>query len=242
VTAAAGDCATWRDSIAAHALGALEPAEAAAVDRHLAACPDCGLEFRRLAVLPPLLDLVGDATAPQERPPASLEEAVLDNIARHQRAARAAGAGRTRLHGPWRRRPVAIGLGGAAVGAAAAVAALIGPGLGGDGPLGYRLTPSALAPGASADARLTPEATGTSVRLRVRGMPRIGRDAVYELRFSRAGEGISAGTFRVGPEGGADVRMTTAADLGEYRVMRVILVRPEAGRVHRGAVLLTGRL
>ncbi|MDQ1660939.1 MAG: hypothetical protein QOJ68_919 [Blastococcus sp.] len=45
-------------AVGAYALGALEPAERADVERHLGECPSCAAEAAEFAALPPLLDLV----------------------------------------------------------------------------------------------------------------------------------------------------------------------------------------
>jgi anti-sigma factor RsiW len=45
-------------AVGAYALGALEPAERAAVERHLRTCPSCAADAAEFAALPPLLALV----------------------------------------------------------------------------------------------------------------------------------------------------------------------------------------
>ncbi|GAA4999122.1 zf-HC2 domain-containing protein [Actinopolymorpha pittospori] len=51
-------CGEVRDSLGAYALGALEPAEAAAVRDHLAGCPECQAAQAELAGIPDLLGLL----------------------------------------------------------------------------------------------------------------------------------------------------------------------------------------
>lgn len=51
-------CGDVRDSLGAYALGALEPAEAAAVRDHLAGCPECSAAHAELAGIPDLLGLL----------------------------------------------------------------------------------------------------------------------------------------------------------------------------------------
>jgi hypothetical protein len=227
-------CAPWEASIAAFVLGALEPAESAALERHLAGCAVCEAERRRLAVIPPLLDLAGEGGEASPKPPAGLEDALVARLAERPAPATARPAGRR-----WRRAvPV---LGGVLTGAAIA-AAVVSVWPASVSALSYPLVPTAVAPGARAEARLTPTTAGTSVRLRVHGLPQTGPDRAYELRFQRPGDAMTAGTFRVGPGGSADVQMTTAAGLGEYRLMRVVLVPRGAGPGAPGVVVLTGRL
>ena len=51
----AGDCAQVRHELGVYVLGAIEPAERAQVDQHLAVCPRCREELAGLAGLPGLL-------------------------------------------------------------------------------------------------------------------------------------------------------------------------------------------
>ena len=73
-------CDHVRPDIGAYVLGALEPAEEAAVREHLATCAECAAEHARLAGLPRLLALA--APMAEAGPPApAVEERVLDAIA-----------------------------------------------------------------------------------------------------------------------------------------------------------------
>src|SRR5207249_662361 len=70
-----------REDLAALALGAFEPEEAATVRAHVEGCPACREELDRLAALPALLDLVPGLAAEGVAPaPAALEDAVLARI------------------------------------------------------------------------------------------------------------------------------------------------------------------
>jgi anti-sigma-K factor RskA len=57
----------WSDELAAYALGALEPGEAAELERHLAGCEDCRTE---LAWLRPAVQALPEAVERVEAPPA----------------------------------------------------------------------------------------------------------------------------------------------------------------------------
>jgi hypothetical protein len=212
-------CEHVRHDLGGYVLGALEPAEEAAVREHLASCSRCAAEHARLAELPELLALAdglhaGDATAP----PAALEERLLDIVARD----RAAPARRRHARRPW--------LAGAAALAAVALAALVVVLGGGDDaqPAGYevRMRPVG-ASAASGRVRLEAVASGTTVHLWVRDLPR-DPGAVYEVQCEAPGWTASAGTFRVDTRGRAYVILTTAARRGEYDAIRV--VRRERGR------------
>ena len=240
------DCRDCSDLVGGYVLGALEPAEADAVRRHVETCADCAREHERLRALPAALDAAGSADAPPERPPAALEEAVLDRFAREQggpppRIRRPAAA--VRRLGRFFRRPLRAALAGAAVGAVAAAiaAALI---VTSDPPetrsYGAVLAGTPASPDAHAYAELEPVASGTRVHLEVEGLPR-DTAAVYELWCVKGDGGkVSAGTFRVDRQGRADVRLTTALRLSEYQ--RLSVERRAAGGTKGGDRVLAGGL
>jgi hypothetical protein len=216
-------------------LHALEPEEAEAVRRHLAACAVCAAEHGQMMGIPALLDVAGADEVPSEEPPSALEEAVLDGFAReHPGGAasepqRSGGGSRPRwgrLKAAFRplSRPLPAALAGAVAAAAITAALLVLP-RGAEGPTGeqYRasLAGSPAAPGATASADLRVLSGGTRVRLRVRGL-RGNPGAVYELWCLREdGAKVSAGTFRTDGSGTADVSLTTAAVPGEYHRLSV---------------------
>jgi Putative zinc-finger len=73
------DCAEARLSLGVYVLGAIDPAERAMVDSHLAGCRDCRDELAGLAGIPALLSRVGAeeafALAESDGPPAGLAAA-----------------------------------------------------------------------------------------------------------------------------------------------------------------------
>jgi hypothetical protein len=229
-------CAECRAHIGGYVLDALEPHEADAVRNHLAECRECAAEHARLADVPALLAAVGaEEETAAERPPAALEEAVLDRFAREHRAAGAAASDerarqrRRGLRGSGLLRPLRRPLPAAAAGAltaaavAAALVAFVGSGDKGEHgkTYGARLTGSAVEPKAHAYAKLETSTSGTRVRMHVEGL-RGNPDDIYELWCVRDnGTKISAGTFRVDPRGEATVNLTTAAVPGEYHRMSV---------------------
>ena len=80
-----------REDVAAYALGALEPDEAAELERHLAGCERCRRDLRWLA---PAVSTLGESVERLE-PPASLRSELMDDGARGGGAAESA-AGRDR--------------------------------------------------------------------------------------------------------------------------------------------------
>jgi Putative zinc-finger len=92
------DCAETRVSLGVYVLGAIDPAERALVDAHLATCRDCRDELAGLASLPALLARVTPAELDRieadggrpadEEPPAQLIGTVLDLAAARRRRSR----------------------------------------------------------------------------------------------------------------------------------------------------------
>jgi hypothetical protein len=211
--------------LGAYVLGALEPGEEERIRAHLADCAECAAAHAELDGLPQLLDLAVVAGAGEEDPlPPAIEERVLDRFARERRPRRP-----RRPRRFWRPR-IALGTGGALVGAAAAVALLLGA-------FGFRAAPSAhygltLRPmgttpvSATALVGLRSVENGTRVVLRVRDLPTRPGD-VYEVLCSNARWTASAGTFRVDAQGNAYVVLTTAAKRGAYD--RIVVVRRSSG-------------
>ena len=76
-------------AVGAYALGALDPAERADVERHLRECPACAAEAGEFAAIPPLLALVPpeDLDAEPIQPSAGLFERVAAAAAAEQRTA-----------------------------------------------------------------------------------------------------------------------------------------------------------
>jgi hypothetical protein len=230
-------CAECRELIGGYVLDALDADEMTAVRVHLADCPGCAAEHASLAEIPVLLDLAGSTETAAEHPPAQLEEAVLDRFAREHatRPARRPRRSRLRTLAQPLRRPLPAALAGAL--ASAAVAAAIALTVGGSGTaqpgagemFKASLTGAPVVPSATAVARLQTASSGTRVWLRVNGLKGRPED-LYQLWCVRDdGSKISAGTFRVDASGRADVRLTTAAAVGDYNRLSVErMARPPA--------------
>jgi anti-sigma factor RsiW len=208
-------CDDCRELLGGYVLDALEPDETDAVRAHLAACPACLREHAGLARLPALLEAAGPAEVAPAKPPPSLEDVVVEGFARERRPV-------PRRRHRWLARPIPVAV--AAAAAAVLITLVVSNGLdGGSPPHTYSalLRASAAAPGARAYARLASVPSGTRVQLDVSGVrPEPG--AVYQLWcLEDGGMRVSAGTFRVNDAGRANVRLTTAARLGEYHRLSV---------------------
>lgn len=182
-----------RDDLTAYALGALDPAERRELDAHLPGCERCEGELRRLA---PAVGVLAESVE-QRRPPPELR-ARLMSVVREEAAAaeprRAPGRGRGRSRegrfglGGLLLRPAA-GLAAVAILAAGAGGYLIAKD-GGDGtepaePASYELSSERL-PGAGG----TLVVEGANATMRVHGMPRLERGAVYQVWVAK-GEAVS---------------------------------------------------
>ena len=253
-------CDTCRELLGGYVLDALEPAERELVRRHLEKCARCAREHAELASIPALLDVADSADAVPPRPPARLEEAVLDRFARESRGAPRTVRERPQTRSRHRRRWLAPAAAAVAVALAALVSVVVltdrddGGGSGRAGaedagwlrsvrPMGYRvaLTGTGPLPGAVADVRLYPGDSGTGVHLMASGLDPRRYD--YELWCVRDdGWKVSAGTFRADADGNAEVRLTTAAKPSEYDSL-AIQARPAGrGANARGPRVLAGRL
>jgi hypothetical protein len=234
-------CAECRTLLGGYVLHALEPDEAESVRRHIATCSACASEHGQLMGIPALLDAAGAEETITEKPPAALEEAVLDRFAREHPGGTGGRADdsprpptrvrsgwlRGAVHGASRRlsRPLPAAFAGALAAAAVVAALLVLPGGADRAGTGedYQasLAGSPAAPGATASADLRVLSAGTRVSLRVRGLHGT-PGTVYELWCLRDdGAKVSAGTFRTDGSGRADVSLTTAAVPSEYHRLSV---------------------
>jgi predicted anti-sigma-YlaC factor YlaD len=80
-------CRAFRELLGVYVVGAIEPAERAAVDAHLSGCYECREEFASLAVLPALLHRVPaeevermTAAAPETAGPGDPSPEILDSL------------------------------------------------------------------------------------------------------------------------------------------------------------------
>jgi anti-sigma-K factor RskA len=162
----------FQGSAAAYALGALEEHEVAPFEEHLANCPQCRDELAAMREAVGSLALA----APPASPPAVLKDRVMADVRVE------AGAKRTRtprrVTGPaWLSPGVAIG----AVAAVAALVLVLVLSTGG-GSSGRTFVGVAYAPGASASVRKS----SNSAQLRVSGLPAPPAGRIYQVWLKRA--------------------------------------------------------
>jgi hypothetical protein len=231
-----GRCASHGELVGGYVLGGLEPSEMEAMRRHVAGCPTCGPEVRRMSTLPGLLDTAhpGDVPPPAASP--EVEEAILDRFAReHRRAA----ARPRRRH----RRAIFAALAAACVAGIVLVVALLSEGDEAE-TSAYataRLTPLDSGSTARATAWVDAVPAGTSVSLGARGLD--GGGAVYQVWCVRPnGEWVSGGTFRSSAGGNAEAKLTAAVKPGDYHVIVITKGARSAERNAHGRPVLRGEL
>ena len=212
------DCREIRQSLGVYVLGAIEPAERAQVDAHLADCQDCREELADLADLPALLHRVPVAEARLladggqrllAPPPEELLHSLLDRISGARRARR------------WRTLAAAAAVAVLALGAGAAGAGALS---GGPAPApvpvaqGAGETVSGMS--ASSGVQLTVKyrnvAWGTTMDARVTGVP---AGTVCQLRVTdRAGHSSIVGSWQVShSDQGAWYPVSTSLDASHIR-------------------------
>jgi anti-sigma factor RsiW len=182
-------CREPRERIGAYLLGALSPAEAAALEAHLDGCEECRREAREIA---PVAELLGRADpahldeAPV--PPAELPGRIAAQIRRERREARR------------RRSRFGLAVAGAAAAVAAiaiAAAALLSTGSGEPG--AQRVTFAGVPSGIRLAAELEPRAWGSQVYVHVEGI-RPGTLCTVWLHRASGGR-VPAGSFRYRVDG-----------------------------------------
>jgi anti-sigma-K factor RskA len=216
-----------------YVLGALEPAERADFEEHLAGCERCQAEVAELRGLPALLE---QATPPVEVPPWLRERtfAAVERAAAHQR----------------RRRRLRLALTAAAACLVLVVAFAGGYTLSQVGPFADRgrvIAFALAAPdggAARATAKVRQVGDGLAITMEVSGLAPNPPGSVYECWYVGPGDSVarpnrvSAGTFTVGADGRASLRMHSAADLQRYPAMGVTLERDRGNPARTGDKVL----
>lgn len=216
-----------------YVLGALEPAERADFEEHLAGCERCQAEVAELRGLPELLE---QAAPPVEVPPWLRERtfAAVERAAAQQR----------------RRRRLRLALTAAAACLVLVVAFVGGYTLSQVGPLADRgrvIAFALAAPdggAARATAKVRQVGDGLAITMEVSGLAPNPPGSVYECWYVGPGDSlarpnrVSAGTFTVGADGRASLRMHSAADLQRYPAMGVTLERDRGNPARTGDKVL----
>jgi anti-sigma-K factor RskA len=203
-----------------YVLGALEPAERAAFEEHLAGCEACQREVAELRGLPELLE----RAAPAVEVPGDLRDRTFAAVERAAAAER-----RSRWSRRWALVAVASVLLVLLV-AGGLVLSQAGPFADRGRVIVYTLAAPAGGP-ARATAKVREVGDGLAVTMEVSGLAPNPPGSVYECWYVGPGDSlerpnrVSAGTFIVGADGRASLEMHSAADLRRYPIMGVTLER-----------------
>lgn len=217
-------CAQIRHALGVYILGAIDPAERAEVDSHLAECGPCRDELARLAGLPALLarvspDDVDDG--PPAADPTMLDQAI-GRVAGQRRRAR-------RLRAAAAATAIVVVAGGMAGAYATGAQVAGGETQAGPPPVtapptseGSPVTVSASAPDSDVRGRVTlaGRTWGTSLSVRLSGVPRY--TTCRLVAVTAGGQRSSAGSWQVTYSGGVDVDGATALPAGRIAEFEVV--------------------
>jgi anti-sigma-K factor RskA len=206
------DHGRWRDELAAYALGALEPGEAAELERHLAGCQECRTE---LDWLRPAVQLLPESVERVEPPP-KLREGLMEQVRAeaHQSPQRSWGFHNLRSRGGLSWRPLA-GLAAVALIAAALGAYAIG---GGSGDSDTTTVVAGQAPGVTAEM----VRDGESGTLHLAHLDQLPPDEVLQAWVQRGERVVSAKTLFVPNRDG-----TAAATIDDMDGVTTVMVTAE---------------
>lgn len=201
-----------RRALGSYVLGALEPAERARIDEHLAGCPSCRDEVAFLAGVPGLLSRLSIDEARQGTllPPPSLLPRLVTAV-QNQRV-----RDRRRLH-RWQAAAIGCALAGVAAGVLLVIPAVASP-----NPAAARPLTAAPAVTATGVASLDARPWGTSVHLRLHALPPA--QAYTAWAVSSSGTRSPVANWGPSPHGDADVTGATALPPGEVHVLTVTTV------------------
>ncbi len=207
------DHGRWRDELAAYALGALEPGEAAELERHMAGCEACRTELEWLR---PAVQLLPESVERVEPPP-ELREGLMEQVRAeaHRSARRSWGFQSLRSRGgglSW--RPLA-GLAAVVLVVAALGAYAIGGGSGGSG---ATTVVAGQAPGVTAEM----VRDGESGTLHLTHLHQLPRDEVLQAWVQRDGRVVSAKTLFVPNRDG-----TASATIDDMDGVTTVMVTAE---------------
>ena len=205
----------WRNEVAAHLLGALEPEETARLEGHLAECEECR---EWLAWLRPSAEVLPESVR-QLEPPPQLQTRLMGEVresAEQPRVVPARGGGlRRRLT-----RPAAVALGAVALIAAGVAGYQLGTGGGGTA------TTTLTSPQAKSGALAKLERSGDSGTLQVSNLAQLPRSQVYQAWVQRNGRMEPSSLFAARSNGVGTAAIPHGLD-GAQAV--VVTVEPHGG-------------
>jgi anti-sigma-K factor RskA len=200
-----------RDELAAYLLGALEPGEAAELERHLAGCEECRTELEWLR---PAVGLLPESVERVE-PPRRLRGRLMEQVRAEAESAAAPQPSRSRGIRGWSLRPVA-GLAALVLIVAAVAAYAIGNGGSGDG------NTTTVVAGHSPEVTAEMVRDGDSGTLHLTNLHRLPRDKVLQAWVQRGERIESAKTLFVPNQDG-----TASAPIDDMEGVSTVMVTAE---------------
>jgi anti-sigma-K factor RskA len=200
-----------RDELAAYLLGALEPGEAAELERHLAGCEECRTDLEWLR---PAVQLLPESV-PRVEAPAELRGRLMEQVRAEHQVATAPSPRRRWGIGGWSLRPVA-GLAALVLVVAAVGAYAIGSG---DSDGGNTTTVVA---GHSPGVVAKVVRDGSSGTLHLANLHQLPSDEVLQAWVERDGRVVSAKTLFVPNQDG-----TASATIDDMEGVKVVMVTAE---------------
>jgi anti-sigma-K factor RskA len=200
-----------RDELAAYLLGALEPGEAAELERHLAGCEECRTELEWLR---PAAQLLPESVERVE-PPRELRGRLLEQVRSEAETAAAPQRAPGRGIRGWSLRPLA-GLAALALIVAAVAAYAIGNGGSGGGGT------TTVVAGHSPEVTAEMVRDGDSGTLHLANLHQLPRDKVLQAWVERNGSVVSAKTLFVPNQDG-----TASATIDEMDGVSTVMVTAE---------------
>ena len=235
-----GEHAWARDMLGPYVLGALDPKEEKAVERHVARCAACRNEEHELRETHERL--AGASIAASSVPP-DLKERVFTGLPSNGRSGALTGAARGALRGTSRTTRATVAA-AAVICLFALVAMAYSAGFFSQETTTSTLAATELAP--EAGGELEVQDSGQSeytASLEVWGLPQTGPNEYYELWFGREGGRVSAGTFTVDDRGRGTLSAICPQVAGDYQRVGITLEEfPEEPRIENARVVLRGEL
>ncbi len=200
-----------RDELAAYLLGALEPGEAAELERHLAGCNECQTELEWLR---PAVQMLPESVERVEAPP-ELRGRLMEQVRSEAESAPAPSRTRRWRIGGWSLRPVA-GLAALVLVVAAVAAYAIGSGDSGGG--NTTTVVKGHSPGVVAEV----VRDGGSGTLHLTNLHQLPSDKVLQAWVERDGRVVSAKTLFVPNQDG-----TASATIDDMEGVKTVMVTAE---------------
>ncbi|CAA9438903.1 MAG: hypothetical protein AVDCRST_MAG78-2266 [uncultured Rubrobacteraceae bacterium] len=229
-----------RELLGPYVIGALDPKEERAVERHLTGCAACRNEERGLRETHERL--AGASIAASSAPP-DLKARVLGALPQRGGSQVTTSGGMVRSARGTSPVVRTVAVAAAAILLPAVLVVAYAMGLFDRSEATASLAPTELAPGAGGELEVWGSGSNLEANLEVWGLPETGPDEYYELWFGKEGGRVSAGTFAVDDRGRGELSALCPEMAGGYQRAGITLEQfPEEPRMDSARVVLRGDL